>query len=181
MKKYHPDKFAGTDLEEVAKEKLQEVNEAYSILMGNNSSQRKSYSNGNSYSNENASYQYNNSQINLQQVRRLINAGDFYQAEILLASISIRDAEWYYLNGLILWQKGWYSEARSSVQRAVNMNPSNPEYRNTLIRFNNAFNSYRYNPAGRGSAGMDFCDFCTALYCADCFCECFGGDLISCC
>ena len=31
VKKYHPDKFAGTDLEEVAKEKLQEVNEAYSI------------------------------------------------------------------------------------------------------------------------------------------------------
>ncbi len=178
MKKYHPDKFAGTDLEEVAKEKLQEVNEAYSMLMGNSSSQRRSYSNSHA---SNTSSQYSSDQIKLQQVRQLINTGNLYQAEILLASISTRDAEWYYLNGLILWQKGWYLEARSSLQMAVNMNPSNPEYRNTLLRFNNAFNSYRYYPSGRGSANMDFCDCCATLYCADCLCECCGGDLITCC
>lgn len=177
MKKYHPDKFAGTDLEEVAKEKLQEVNEAYSMLMGNSSSQRRSYSNYNAHT----SSQYDNDQIKFQQIRQLINAGNLYQAEILLASISTRDAEWYYLNGLILWQKGWYLEARSSVQRAVNMNPGNPEYRDTLIRFNNAFNTYQYRPMGRVNSGMDFCDCCATLYCADCFCECCGGDLIPCC
>jgi len=173
VKKYHPDKFAGTDLEEVAKEKLQEVNEAYSILMGNKSSARGSYSS------DNTSYQYNGGYSTLQQVRQMINIGNYYQAEILLMSIKERNAEWYYLNGIILWQKGWYSEARSSLQRAVNMDPGNQEYRSALIRLNNTFNSYQYRPAAGN--GVDFCDCCISLYCADCLCECCGGDLISCC
>jgi molecular chaperone DnaJ len=174
VKKYHPDKFAGTDLEEVAKEKLQEVNEAYSILMGNKSSQSRTYSN------DSTSYQYSGGQDAFQQIRQMISIGDFYQAEILLMSIKERNAEWYYLNGLLLWQKGWYSEARSSLQRAVNMDPGNQEYRNTLFRLNNSFNSYQYRPGPRGN-GVDFCDCCTTLYCADCLCECCGGDLIDCC
>lgn len=174
VKKYHPDKFAGTDLEDVAKEKLQEVNEAYSMLMGNNSSQRRSYSN------ENTSYQYNTRQSDLQQVRQMILAGNYYEAERMLMNISVRTAEWYFLNGIILWQKGWYSEARSNVQTAVNMDPTNAEYRSTLDRFNNSFNMYQA-PSGGKVHTDDFCDLCTALYCADCLCECLGGDLIRCC
>ena len=174
MKKYHPDKFAGTDLEDVAKEKLQEINEAYSMLMGNNSSQRRSYSN------ENASYQYNSGLSDLQKVRQMIFAGNYYEAERLLMDINIKNAEWYFLYGIILWQKGWYSEARSNVQRAVNMDPTNAEYLSTLNRFNSAFNMYQTRPVGRTSSD-DFCDLCATLYCADCLCECLGGDLIRCC
>lgn len=33
----------------------------------------------------------------------------------------------------------------------------------------------------RGGRGMTPCDCCTSLICADCCCECMGGDLISCC
>ena len=32
-----------------------------------------------------------------------------------------------------------------------------------------------------GSGSCDACDMCSGLICADCCCECMGGDLISCC
>lgn len=174
VKKYHPDKFAGTDLEEVAKEKLQEVNEAYSILMGKNTQQRSSSSYGN--------YDYSdNGELNsFQQVRRFIQMGNFRQAEAILATIPNRTAEWFFLNGIILWQKGWYAEARASIQQAVQMDPGNQEYRNTLLRISSSFNAYQGQSMRTGST-VDYCDCCTSLICADCLCECCGGDLISCC
>lgn len=49
-KKYHPDVYAGTDLEEVAKEKMQEVNEAYDYLKNNSGgSNSNNTANKNSY------------------------------------------------------------------------------------------------------------------------------------
>lgn len=36
MKKYHPDKYQNNPLSDLAEEKLQEVNEAYDMLMGKN-------------------------------------------------------------------------------------------------------------------------------------------------
>ena len=37
-----------------------------------------------------------------------------------------------------------------------------------------------YNPGGQ-MGGCTACDICNGLICADCCCECMGGDLISCC
>ena len=37
-----------------------------------------------------------------------------------------------------------------------------------------------YNPGGQ-MGGCSACDVCNGLICADCCCECMGGDLISCC
>jgi len=177
VRKYHPDRFAGTDLEEVAKEKMQEVNEAYEILMGDKAG------NG-SYSDDSRSYGYSSGSTNVfQRVRERINAGDYTQAEALLDGIHDRSAEWHYLKGLILWRKGWYSEASSHLQTAVNMEPSNIEYREALKMFNDSLNRYRQQPYNYGTSrdDSDCCRLCTALYCADCLCECMGGDLISCC
>ncbi|WP_204485852.1 J domain-containing protein [Caldicoprobacter guelmensis] len=177
VKKYHPDKFAGTDLEEVAKEKMQEVNEAYSLLMGNKSG-------SGTYSESSRAYEYNDGATNVfQQVREKINAGDYSQAEALLNRIRDRNAEWHYLKGLILWRRGWYSEAYSHLQTAVNMDPGNLEYRNALMMLSSSMNNYRYQHYSDRSPrdDSDCCKLCTALYCADCLCECMGGDLISCC
>ena len=48
VKKYHPDKYQDNPLADLAEEKLQEVNEAYDMLMKNrNSGSSSSYSYGN--------------------------------------------------------------------------------------------------------------------------------------
>ena len=33
----------------------------------------------------------------------------------------------------------------------------------------------------QGGSDCDMCTVCQALWCADCCCECMGGDLIRCC
>jgi molecular chaperone DnaJ len=54
-----------------------------------------------------------------------------------------------------------------------NQNPYNNPY-------NTPYNNGRYYRNNRGGNG-NCCDMCTGLICADCLCECCGGDLISCC
>ena len=38
-----------------------------------------------------------------------------------------------------------------------------------------------YNPGAPRQGGCSGCDVCSGLLCADCCCECFGGDFIRCC
>lgn len=179
VKKYHPDQYQDNPLSKLAEEKLREVNEAYDYLMKNASSgQESSYgrSRSGSWSGQGNSGFYN-------QVKSHINSGNIKLAEDMLNSSRNRDAAWFYLKGLIFMRRGWYDEAYTHIQRAVSMDPSNYEYRSTLNSMHNANNAYRANSYYRGynSQGVDFCQVCQILWCADCCCECAGGDLIGCC
>jgi molecular chaperone DnaJ len=58
-----------------------------------------------------------------------------------------------------------------------NSNPFN-QNNNPYNQNNNPYNGGRYY---RNGGGRNCCDMCTGLICADCLCECCGGDLISCC
>ena len=179
VKKYHPDQYADNPLADLAQEKMKEINDAYNFLMRN----KGSYQSGNSYNTGGNYRQYNYTGGNLYaQIRRLIEMGRIAEAEQMLESISNRDAEWYFLKGAVYIRRGWYDQARMYIQRAVNMNPNNPEYRAALN--NLQFRNSTYRDVGRnmGYGGdMSACDCCTTLLCADCCCECMGGDLISCC
>jgi len=179
VKKYHPDQYRDNPLAKLAEEKLREVNEAYEYLMKNGTSrQEASYgrSRSSGWAGQDDSNFYN-------QVRSHINSGNISLAEDMLNSSRNRNAAWFYLKGLIFMRKGWYDEAYTHIQRAVNMDPSNYEYRNTLNSMHNASNAYRANSYYRGynNQGIDFCQVCQILWCADCCCECAGGDLIRCC
>ena len=92
-----------------------------------------------------------------------------------------RDAEWYFLNGTVLYRRGWFDQAYTSFATACRMDPANPEYRNALAHAQRQSGS-QYNPYRTyGAGGMSTCDCCSNLICADCCCECMGGDLIPCC
>jgi molecular chaperone DnaJ len=184
VKKYHPDQYQNNPLSKLAEEKLREVNEAYDYLMKNAThgydSRQRNGSGGNStgwsgQSSQNSDF-YN-------QVKSHINTGNIQVAEDMLDRNGNRTAAWFYLKGLIFARKGWYDEAYTHIQRAVAMDPTNYEYRSALNSMNNANNAYRSNSYNRGYStnNVDFCQICQALWCADCCCECAGGDLISCC
>ena len=178
-KKYHPDKYSNNPLKDLAEEKMREINEAYDYLMKNSSSRNeRAY---NSSNNRSWGGQSDNEFFN--QVKSHINRGDVQLAEDMLDNSGNRAAPWYYLKGLIFMRKGWYDEAYTHLQRAVNMDPSNYEYRNALNRMNYANTAYRTNSFNRGynTRNDDLCTLCQCLWCSDCCCECAGGDLISCC
>ena len=63
-------------------------------------------------------------------IRNLINTGKIQNAEQILNSIPVegRDAEWYFLNGIIMSNKGWLNDAYNSFQTACKMAPLNGEY-----------------------------------------------------
>jgi len=184
VKKYHHDQYQDNPLAKLAEEKLREVNEAYDYLMKNQSQRRSSsYSQGSGSWNNQGSWSSQRDGDFFNQVKMHINTGNIRLAEDMLDSSGNRTAQWYYLKGLIYMRKGWYDEAYTHLQTAVNMDPSNFEYRSTLNRMHNRNNTYRANPFNNGFAtsDVDFCQICQCLWCSDCCCECMGGDLISCC
>lgn len=175
-RKYHPDNYADNPLSDLASEKMKEINEAYDAIMNSRRS-RAAGNSGNTYNSAAGSTSF-------PEVRSLINQGRLEQAQEILDGVppQSRDAEWYFLNGTVLYRRGWFDQAYTSFATAVRMNPQNNEYRNAMNNAQRQSGS-QYNPyRSYGNTGnCNACDVCNGLICADCCCECMGGDLIPCC
>ena len=183
-KKYHPDNYPDSPLQELANEKMQEINEAYDAIISSKASgQYYNYNAGYSSAYNNTQYASNSYQStnDYAYVRNLIESGRFDDAEILLENMvqSSRDAQWYYLKGRINLNRGWLDRAYSYFSTACNMEPQNPEYRaayeNMQTQRNGGFRQTRR------SSEADCGRLCCDLWCLDTCCECMGGDLIPCC
>ena len=176
IKQYHPDQYGDNPLRELAEEKMREINGAYDQLTKGRASHTSNNNNSYNYS-KNSSDSYA-----LSEVRRLIQGRQFSAAEAKLNSISNRNAEWNFLYGVILSNKGWYDGALKYLQTAVSMDPNNFEYKQALNSLNQRSQSYGgnfYRQTGRNNS--DTLDCCFNLWCLDSLCECAGGDLIGCC
>lgn len=192
-KKYHPDNYPSSPLKEVAEEKMSEINSAFDTIMNERkmkgAAQSGSYSQGTQYQSQTGPT-YSGS--NLRDIRMMIQQNRLVEAEELLDGmpVSQRDGEWYFLKGSIYFSRGWLEDAMNHFSSACRLDPNNPEYRAAMNRimwqrqgnFGGGMgsnpNPYRtQQPAG----GCSACDACSGLICADCCCECMGGDLISCC
>ena len=99
----------------------------------------------------------------------------------MLDQSNTRTAQWYFLKGIVFQRKGWYAQALSHLQTAVNMEPGNAEYRNALNMMNYNNRMYRERSGQYGSRDVDLCTICQCLVCTDCCCECMGSDFITCC
>ncbi len=177
-KKYHPDNYADSDLADLASEKMKEINEAYDTIQKERSGQSTGSSYGGSYyTNTNAGGKYS-------QVRVLINQRRVAEAEAMLGAVdpAERDAEWNFLMGCVMMQKGSFYDAQRYVDTACYMDPTNREYSNARDQMRTRTGSFGqpYTTFGGGN-GANACDCCSSLICADCCCECMGGDLIPCC
>lgn len=172
-KKYHPDKYAGTDLADLATEKMQEINEAYDTICKSGFSSRNGYEQSGSYS-----------QTNYYEIRQMIDFDSLDEAYRLLQNVGSyqRDAEWNFLMGRIFDKKGMLNEAVDYYRRACQLDPRNREYAAAYSRMNdNSMGGYRAGGSnGELCGSCDVCDMCSTLMCADCCCECMGGDLIPC-
>lgn len=175
-RKYHPDNYADNPLSDLAGEKMKEINEAYDEIV-NMRKGSSSNSTGSQRGPVRAEYAH---------IRTLISNNMLDEAQRKLDEFQTneRDAEWYFLSGSVLYKRGWYSNAYSSFATAVNMDPNNAEYRqalNNMQRHQNGSFSGPYRTGSNMGGSCNSCDFCSSLICADCCCECMGGDLISCC
>lgn len=183
VKKYHPDKYTNTPLKEQAGEKIKEINAAYEMLTKKPSSssgtyghqsygnasysgyQGQSYSGQSAYSGANANEYY--------RARAYINNNDLNRARSVLDGIRDRNAEWYYLYGIIYLRSGWYEKAREYIRRAYEQQPGNAEYRNAYASLNNTGRVYQQR-SGTTMTGVNpmCCSICPAICVLD---FCTGG------
>lgn len=172
VKQYHPDKYVGNPLSELAAEKIKEINAAYDAI----NNERKSKTSGSTNYNHQS---YNSSGFDFNKVRSLINSGRIFDAESLLNTSPVRNAEWHFLMGMVLKKKGWYDMAYQHFERAASMDPGNMEYRQG--RDSMDYSGMQYRTYGNNGGYSDSCcDGCQALICADCCCEMCGGNIIPC-
>ena len=180
-KKYHPDKYKDSDLSELANEKMKEINAAYDEIQKQRAAGTSSSGSQSAYGG-NYSGSYSGNEL-YARIRRNINTGYIAEAANMLRSVpeEERDAEWNFLYGCVEVRMAHYVDAQRFFDRACSMDPSNEEYRiarDQLRRQTNGYGGGYYTTEARGCSG---CDVCSSLICADCCCECMGGDLIRCC
>ena len=149
---------------------MNELNEAYDAIVMGGADNSRSYGSTPDYSD----------------IRAKISSGRLDDAQTLLDGMpdGMRDAQWYYLKGTVQQKRGWLEEAAKNFATASNLDPSNNTYKMAYNKVANARSGgYRTERRGEGTEknGCSGCDMCTGLLCADCCCECFGGDLIPCC
>lgn len=201
-KKYHPDNYAGApDVAELAAEKMSQINQAYDEIVnarkngqpvgGSSSGAAGGYGGTGSQNSYSGAGSFSGSQhTDFADVRNLLAAGRITDAEMVLDGVPAarRNAEWYFLKGSVLYRRGWIDQAYAYLETAVNAAPNNTEYRAAYTQVSQQRSGkrggYQYNPKQSNSSctsGCGPCSTCVGLLCADSCCECFGGDLITCC
>lgn len=145
-RKYHPDNYTNSPLSDLAQEKMKEINEAYDQI-------QKQRTSGNGQFNGSYSYGAGSGSAaggEYAKVRELIKNGRYADAGLILDSVPqrARSAEWNFLKGCVLVQRGWYFDAQRYLETACYMDPSNQEYQTALnnIKANAAQYGRSYNP-----------------------------------
>jgi molecular chaperone DnaJ len=167
---------------------MREINEAYDALMKNAGGSYQYTGQGyeQSYDNSNASrgiiwaavsgqqqqipirsgyntqYQHENESDLENKGRMYINSGNIARLRKSLDRMHVRNAAWYYLQGLIFLRRGWYDRGYTNIQKAANMDPANFEYRNALNNLNQQSAGYSQNNYHRDTAitaSPDMCNF----------------------
>ncbi|HWT76900.1 MAG TPA: DnaJ domain-containing protein [Mobilitalea sp.] len=176
-RKYHPDSYVNNPLASLAEEKFKEVQEAYDQIM-------KERENG--YSGVGGSASDDSTEMSA--VYNYLDSRRYREALDALDRVPIRSARWYYYSAVANAGVGNNIMATEHARQAVNMDPSNNEYRSLLNQIewqSQRYQDTRYNNTGNGGYGgygrnYGTGNLCCDLWCADSICECMGGDLIPC-
>ena len=171
-KKYDPDNYTDSPLADLAEEKMKEINEAYDRICDMRRNGSRSSSSTGSYG---SSSSYN--RTSYPDVRQYIMNGRLDDAMELLNGVpeGSRNAEWYFLMGMVFSRKGWNDQAYNYFQRAYQMDPGNQEYQAAFNSMNarRTYNNPGYNTSD--NMGCSACDICSGILCANCLCNCCRG------
>ena len=180
VRKYHPDKYAGTDLADMATEKMKEINAAYEQIQqmrrdgtaGGSTGDQQSQGNYGSYRQSYAG------SATFARIRMHVNNGELDDAHALLMGVpeSERAGEWHFLFGCVLLRRGFIVDAQSHLDTACRIDPYNAEYRTVRdrLRAQTAAQAggYRTDTMHNGGCACSACDICMTLACMDCCCDC---------
>ena len=172
VKKYHPDRYTDPDLKAVANEKLVEINEAYEFLTKKSSGSANrgpgsGQGYGGGYSGAGSAYAGPNA-TEFARARAFLGQNNLQAAKAVLDNISIRNAEWYYLYGIIYLRQGWFDKAREYLTIAYQQEPGNAEYASAYNTIRHTGNPYA-RQAGAYQSNWSPCDICAGAMCFSSF------------
>ncbi|MGN1482017.1 J domain-containing protein [Porcipelethomonas sp.] len=156
---YHPDHHSDSIMEEIANEKMAEINAAYDEIMN----MRRS---GNQHA-----------QSSYIDIRSMIEHGNYTAADNALdQNRNDNSAEWNFLKGTVCLSRGWLNDAYSYFEKAVRIDPSNREYQSAFSQMQNKRNGQMqgnpYNTGKNPNTTDTLCSLCQCLICTDCLCDC---------
>ena len=170
-KQYHPD----VNKEPGAEEKFKQIQNAYQQIMdmkkhGGNDFWQQSYQQN--YGN----YQQGSYSNDYQSVISYLNMGQYQAAYNILVNIQERGADWYYLFAIANYGMGNSIAAMEAAEKACEMDPSNPQYRQLYAQLQQGRARYQNMQQPFGSFNSNCC--CQFLLLNMC---CGGGCYPLCC
>ncbi len=140
---------------------------------------------------------------NLDEADKAVREKRMDDAQRILDNCTNRSARWHYIQSAVFYSKNWHADALKQLEFACNMEPTNTKYADakraletqmrahTSEKSNSFYSENEKNGESvysgpethytTGRRGCTVCDVCNGLLCADCCCECMGGDCITCC
>ena len=188
VKKYHPDRYAGSDLADVAGEKMKEINAAYEEIQNIRSGKSPDPGAGPGYSNYGG---YDRTRQNqggygyasgggqsaryanvFAHIRQLINDGEIDRAGSLLLTVPDegRGAEWYFLRGCCLTRLGSWYDAGICFDRACAMDHANTEYKLARDELRSRSTASRSSSSGDDPCCNTGCNLPCCCWLPCCFC-----------
>ena len=170
-KQYHPD----VNKEPGAEEKFKQIQNAYQQIMdmkkhGGNDFWQQSYQQN--YGN----YQQGSYSNDYRSVISYLNMGQYQAAYNILVNIQERGADWYYLFAIANYGMGNSIAAMEAAEKACEMDPSNPQYRQLYAQLQQGRARYQNMQQPFGSFNSNCC--CQLLLLNMC---CGGGCYPLCC
>ena len=151
-KKYHPDLNPNNP---AAARKMSESNEAYEQIKSGNPYGAPPGGgfggNNGGFGGFGQQYSQRRSDPAFDPIRAYISAGYFHDALRALNSMSNRTAEWYYYSALVNNGLGNRASALQYAQRAVQMDPSNMEYRRLFAQLQSGARVYHQQKTSYGT------------------------------
>ena len=161
-KKYHPD----VNKDPGAEEKFKQIQNAYQQALDYKKNGGATWQNFNDYQQGNYQQSFSN---DYQAAVSYINMGRFQEALSVLNNIQDRDAAWYYLYAICNYSMGNQIAAMDAAEKACQMDPSNPQYRQLYAQMQNGRTRYQSMQSPFSGSGSNLC--CQLIICN----MCLGG------
>lgn len=113
---YSEQRFKAGELGNEGARKLQELEEAWVLISSDLDKSDKTEAFGNDYG----------------RVDALIRDGKYNEAQDILDSITERKGEWHYMQAIVFYKREWLTEAKTQLEMAIQDEPGNEKYRNSL-------------------------------------------------
>jgi len=180
---YHPDANVNNPNREQAEEKFKQIQEAYQKIVYE---REHPYSSGTAgsgwggfggFGNQRAAGSDDQESIELQAAANYINNRHFREAMNVLGNLSNRNGRWYFLHALANAGLGNNISAEEDVQRAMELEPNNMQYRQLYQTLQNGGNWYESMGNGYGFGGRPIAhsNCCVDMILLNLFCNCCCG------